>query len=728
MYTKIISNATFTKKINQFFDEWIFFSLSHKAKFAIKASLSLMLSYMIPLMMGWPQPSTAAITVMLIAAAGGVSESLMLGILRVIGTIIGSIIGLTLIALFPQDRFTYLVILSIIIPLILYLFHAYQGDSTVFLLVAMMIMMVFKGGEVDNSFLYGIDRTYMTIFGVVVHTTVGVFLWPDKYEDTTIKYSVKLTNAQMNFLLNTFNHEKKDDTTDVSIDELQGIEQQLEKSYLNSSESSLDVALNNKTWNSIIYSYKKMNNILVETSILNSENENLEYDKYIENHDKNCTEIIKMFKNIEDSWSTKKAIESPEQFDNKYINKDIKELSHIHRAIIANRIDALEKIYNALKKIADRLNMINGFNQNIDFDKEISIQNKFVFLDNEYLKGIIQTFLIFWFATAFWIYFNPPGGFIVVTLATLLSILTSFSPLKPSVLAVLFSLGFIFALLMYIFVLPNLVYGWQLAIFIFMYAFIGFYFVNPKMIIFFLVGLFTLGISNTMNYNFDVFLITLFLFYMFLSILMIFYYFPFSSKPEKMFLIMKRRFFKYATILLELNWTNKNKTYVEKMLFNYYKFHLIITANKLKLWGSKIDISYFNENKIENLLAFAQACESFANRLEILHENSNYHMNNKLILELKSFNKQSKIIETTNSWSMKEDYNNIEDENNLNYDKIEQRLEEFKNTLKYNTYSVDEVSKFYITLGLYHNIWLSLIQCNKHMQSISWKNLRKEKF
>ena len=100
--------------IKSFFDEWVFFKFSDKLKFAIKVSLSLTLAYMIPMAMGWAQPNTAAITVMLIASVGGVSESVTKGIIRVIGTIIGASLGIALISLFPQERLLYLLCLFVI--------------------------------------------------------------------------------------------------------------------------------------------------------------------------------------------------------------------------------------------------------------------------------------------------------------------------------------------------------------------------------------------------------------------------------------------------------------------------------------------------------------------------------------------------------------------------------------------------------------------------------------
>ena len=129
-----------------------------KFRYATKTALSLTLAYLIPMSMGWPQPQTAATTVMLIAATGMVSDSLQKGVLRVLGTLAGAIMGLALIAIYPQDRMVYLLAASVVVSIIIYLYNAYQGDSTVFMLTAVVTLMVFNGGDADGAFLYGVDR------------------------------------------------------------------------------------------------------------------------------------------------------------------------------------------------------------------------------------------------------------------------------------------------------------------------------------------------------------------------------------------------------------------------------------------------------------------------------------------------------------------------------------------------------------------------------------------
>ena len=125
---------------------------SAKFRYGVKTSLSLTLAYLIPMAIGWPQPQTAATTVMLIAATGLLSESLQKGVSRILGTVAGAIIGLSLIALFPQDRMIYLLAVSITVSTIIYLYNAYQGDSTVFMLTAVVTLMVFNGGDAEGAF------------------------------------------------------------------------------------------------------------------------------------------------------------------------------------------------------------------------------------------------------------------------------------------------------------------------------------------------------------------------------------------------------------------------------------------------------------------------------------------------------------------------------------------------------------------------------------------------
>jgi hypothetical protein len=365
--------------------------------------------------------STAAVTVMIIATAENFKSSFQKGMLRVLGTLLGAVLGIGLIALFPQERMIYLSLLSVFVTFFLYLARAYRGDKTVFMLSAMTMMLVFNGGDVDDAFLYGVNRTVMSVFGIVIYTFITIFLFP-------------------------------------------------------------------------------------------------------------------------------KTIKKPSAKSEK---------------------------------------------------------NSFVWFDIEDLKGAFITFLVFWSGVYIWIVFNPPQGFYIVTLATALSLYTTFSVVRPMLLIVLFSLSFVFYIVSYVFVLPNLHSSFEFALFLFTYSFIGFYFIKPQISIFFLLGLATFLIKNEMNYNFGVFMIILLIFYMFLFLLLFFDYFPFDTKANTMFLRLKKRYFLFAKSILKPNY-----------LSSYAKKFIHPTLIKMQIYMGAIDFKYFNKVTKEELGEFLRECDKFTKSLQ----------------------------------------------------------------------------------------------------------------
>jgi len=408
-----------------FLNEWFLFTFSDKAKFAIKVALSITLTYLFILAMGLEYASVALITIMLIASPEGVKDALSKGLLRIGGTVVGASSGMILISLFPQQPLLYLLSLSFVVTLFLYLRNAYRGDNTLFMLGAMTSMAVFDNGNVDDVFMYGVDRTFITILSIAIYTLVFILIWP--------KSSAK------------------------------------------------------------------------------SEQEDTE--------------------------------PSP----------------------------------------------------------------SFIWLDPEHIKGAIQAFVVFWCAAAIWYFLNPPGGFMLVMLATGFSALTSFSPVKPSVMAILINISLFIAIILYIFVLPNLSHWIELSILLFTYTFFAFYFFPPMLSIIILIGLNTLMITNTMSYHVDLFLGTVLLMDMVFALLILLYYFPFSSKPEHLYPLMVKRF----TVLNSLQFCPS------KLMKWYASSHLTTTFEKLKLWGSKIDHSYFNLVDKEKIDALQYSINALMEELKL---------------------------------------------------------------------------------------------------------------
>jgi len=400
------------------------FTLSEKMKSAVKSALALTLAYLIPFSQGWEQASTAVIAIIVISTTDTGTASYVKGFFRIVGTLLGAVIGMALIAWIPQDRMLYLAILSLCILFFMYLTFAYRGDTTIFFLTALTMMMVFDGGEVDGIFLYGTERTFMTMFGVVIFTLVGLLLWPQKRKEG--KFLVKMPSLE------------------------------------------------------------------------------------------------------------------------------------------------------------------------------------FHWLDPESFQKAFTSFLVFWGSTLLWIFLNPPGGFLIVSLATSLTLVTALSPVKPSMLIFAFTVGFVFAIFAYVFILPNIHHGWSLALFLFGYAFFGYYVFKPMLALFYLLGLPIMNIQNVMFFHFGLFLNTLFIFYLFLFVLLFFYYIPFPTQPERMFLRLLGRFRRM------IGWMEEERGSFKK---RYAEKYLMPTVKKMQVWASQIDYRYFAGIDAEALKGFLEACEAYVQAL-----------------------------------------------------------------------------------------------------------------
>ena len=699
------------------------FSLSDKFKFAVKVSLSIMIVYLIAFSQGWSDASTAAIAIMLIAVAGPVAESVTKGLRRVAGTIIGAVIGMVLIGLFPQDRELYLFFLSICVTAALYLTRAYRGDTTVFMLTAVTMMMVFKNGQVDDVFLYGVNRTFMTVFGIAVFTFVGIFLWPVKAKDGTVDLAEELLATQAEL------YKKRDGEQEERkrlYETLQAQEAALKNSVIATTTDHENLSREQR--NTLMQNIMQINETLMMLSYHDEAAFAKKYGHYVRNFTQADKEIAQLFTALKNVTKEQKEIDIPAQWHADYNETAIRSLSHIDRADLTATMLDVKKLHELLRALAFKFNAIlSPYPTRFELSKTTA--SAFNWWDIEDLKGTLVTFLVFWATVILWITVNPPGGFLIVTLATTLSVLTTYSPLKPSLMIILFSISFIFATAMYILVLPNIHYEWELGLFIFFYAFIGFYFIKPQIAIFFLLGIAILNLNNPMYFNFQLFLIILLVFYLFLFILLLFYYLPFSTKPEVLFLTMKQRFFSFSTYLLGSMMHPGSLLYRLKTW--YAQKHLMNTVKKMQLWAGKIDTAYFDTLEQKTLMAFTKECENFAYLLKMTYKLETTSQKSKLLQHFKQNNQILRLEEITALYAQGKDVKDVGSqwkEPQKIIDDIEEQLASFFSQMQSEEYNQEEVIHLYELIALRRNVWVSFFHCQNLLEQLDLKVLERSRF
>lgn len=690
-----------------------------KFQYAVKTALSLTLAYLIPMSLGWPQPQTAATTVMLIAATGMVSESLQKGVLRVLGTVLGAILGLSLIALFPQERMVYLLAVSCTVAVVIYLYNAYQGDSTVFMLTAVVTLMVFNGGDAQGAFLYGVDRAYMTAFGVIVYTVVASMLWPVKVADNTRTLAAGLAGSYHSAFRRVVHQgEQEEAALDEFLAALLSDAEAFQSQFAMVKGHADGVVDYIPEWNSVVSAYEELETLLLP-ALRQVSNERVEFNDYIDNYQSQLQQVDRLFQAVDSAWQGQRSTTQLQAQAITFNVEGLKKARHLQVAAVAARAELLQQTQRVLLGLLKALDSLLFDQGRVVAGPVPRGKPTFNWLDLETFKTALRAFVTFWIATAIWINVNPPGGFMFVTLCTVLIPLVSYTPVTPKLLFILFTLGFLFALPAYIFLLPLLTHWLELAIFLFVYAFIGFYFFQGPVSIFFLFGLFTLGIQNTMSYHVDAILLSILMFYMVCATLIIALYFPFSSKPERIYASVRQRFFRLCARWLRLNARSSKMTGLASSVFLSSGMALV---SKMAMWGPKIDASLFVGDGQQQIVTLNRRCELLYSQLQVLAlRHSEFRKNALIVAAQREGNRDSMAALCDNLADHGPEQGFSQLRSRLT--DIEERLDELLGDDYLDRYDPHQLAQFYVYLNLQASIFFNLDACREAQHALDWQRM-----
>ncbi|MGB2079615.1 MAG: hypothetical protein ACPHV3_07495, partial [Vibrio sp.] len=299
-------------------------------------------------------------------------------------------------------------------------------------------------------------------------------------------------------------------------------------------------------------------------------------------------------------------------------------------------------------------------------------------------------------------------------------------PIHPVLLLVLFTFGFVFAIPAYVFILPNLTLGIELAIFIFSYAFIAFYLFKGPVTLMFLMGLFILGINNTMHYSFPLLLSIMLLFYLVVFVIILSHYVPFSSRPEKLYLTFKERFFRNLSNVYLVRKQPKPSQFKLKLHLQT----LNVAAKKMNVWATKINYGYFHNIKKEELAQFSASCNALAQHINMLIKSTPLFASNPIVGQSQQhfngqlFSEMALALSGNNS----DEFKRVQTQFEQVHDQVETQLEDFLASLDLSQYCEEEIATFYIYLNLNKNIYQAMNQCNQAYAQNDWSNLQQNRF
>jgi uncharacterized membrane protein YccC len=145
---------------------------------AFKLALSISLFYWFTLSMNWAMPKYGVLAIAVVSTATA-GDSLLKGVIRSFGTILGAMIGFALLVIFPQNPFGLMLAVAVLLTFATYMAQTSRNPG-VWTIAAIMFILVWFVGYINpqNSFHFAVFRILETVTGVLFYTLVSVLLWP----------------------------------------------------------------------------------------------------------------------------------------------------------------------------------------------------------------------------------------------------------------------------------------------------------------------------------------------------------------------------------------------------------------------------------------------------------------------------------------------------------------------------------------------------------------------
>ena len=174
-------------------------SLSRRAKESIKTALAMTIAYGIALAMDWDKPYWAAFAVAFVSLSTA-GQSFNKAAMRMFGTFVGIVAALSLIALFSQQRWSFMLATSVYVGICTYLMNGpklqYFWNVSGFVCV---LLCMSAGPDPVNAFDTAILRAQETGLGILVYSLLTSLLWPVSSRKDFFAVAGQLASGQRQF-------------------------------------------------------------------------------------------------------------------------------------------------------------------------------------------------------------------------------------------------------------------------------------------------------------------------------------------------------------------------------------------------------------------------------------------------------------------------------------------------------------------------------------------------
>jgi len=609
-------------------------TLSTRNKESIKTGLAMTITYGIALQMDWDKPYWAGFAVAVTSLAT-VGQSLNKSALRMLGTLVTTVVALIFIALFPQDRWLFMLFLSAYVGLCTYMMggakHKYFWHVCGFVCV---VICMSAGANSTKAFEIAILRAQETGLGILVYSLVSIFLWPISSRADFEAAACKLASTQKQLYRSYLDLiSGQGDAGEAQALRTQEVQEQTRfDQLLNAAETdTYEIWELRREWHRYRSQAVELSETMERWRESFAEVQALHLPRLLPNLADFGAELDVRFAQMERMLANQPPEHQPVALDLAVDEAEVRSLPHFHKAALAVTRSRLQHLEVLTRSLFGSLSDIKGFGRSgTEADTAPPPRVGFV-PDPDRVVGAVRVISSMWLAYLAVIYVDGmPGGAGFVSMAVpFVMALATMPQASVSLLFVPAAASVLFAGLVHIFVMPQLSSFIGLGLLIFGVTFaICYLLAAPRLVLgrTFGLALFVViaSISNEQTYSFLKVANTALMFALLFLILAVSAHVPFSLRPERAFLRLLSRFFRSCEYLISWDPQRDVTRFGRRRRKTFHVREVSTLPLKLGIWAPHIDAKALPGTSPQQVQAVVASLQGLTYRMqELLEERGN---------------------------------------------------------------------------------------------------------
>jgi uncharacterized membrane protein YccC len=716
-------------------------ALQQDTKEAIKTALAMTIAYGIGLQMGWDRPYWAGFAVAFISLST-IGQSLNKGTLRMVGTVVGAIVALTLIGLFAQQRWLFILFLSLWLALCTYMNAGSRHQYFWFVAGFVAVIIAADGGtSAESAFSTAMLRMQQTGLGILAYSLVAILIWPNnsrKGLEAAAKSDAATRQKLFSATLQYLEDARQSDTVNaLHSQEITGLAQVAQLLDAATTDSE-EVRAVDKQWRCYQHATRQFSQTLAQWRENFSEMRCLPLQQLLPGMDAFSLELERRLQSISGMMDGAAPVQGCADIDLTIDNSALSELSHFHRAALVVAQQHMEQLDTLSQAMFTSCSAMYRFSDAPASASAPSGQSQPWVPDPDRLLAAGKIIAVMWLAFLAVVYIGDfPGGMGFLAMCGPLGIIIMGSPQMPvKLLYAPAAVSVSFGGLLYIFVMPQLSSFAGLGAMIFLATFyICYRYASPQQGLGRALGLGMLvtliSVSNQQTYNFLSVANTALMWPLLLLLLTIVSYLPYSPRPERALLRLLTRYFRSAEFLLSQPPGRERSSLVSRREA-FHSNEVASLPDKLNAWVTHADPKVLGADSVKQLPDLVNSLQALSYRLQEMQVARSLSQSAMLTRKLKNdmLAWRERVIEIMQQLSIDPAYRKKLERGRLDtlLAGLENRIEQcLDGTAEHELSSADE-QNFYRLLGAYRGTSEALLEFAHQAATVDWNPWYKERF